>query len=135
MYERAQTWIEPGPQLPAGRRRGMGDTTLPASTCGANPCGFLDWIWVSDACCNYLQCANPSDPRIFNLNASCNAQGPLLPAVGTEIGQTVGNAVGSTVGTVGQSIADTTSTGTSLALIGIGVLALFLLADVAKGFK
>jgi hypothetical protein len=32
--------------------RALGDN------CGANPCGFFDYVWVSDECQAYLSCAN-----------------------------------------------------------------------------
>lgn len=37
----------------------MGDatTSATAAACGADPCGWFDYVWVSDECQTYLACS------------------------------------------------------------------------------
>lgn len=102
-------------------RIGMGDVT----SCGENPCGLTDYVYVSTPCCHYLQCADPGDARIVNLDANCNAI-PILPQVGTEIGQTVGNAVGAAIGGAASTAAGQTGY-IPLVIGGVAILAALVL--------
>ena len=72
--------------------KGLGDV------CGPNQCSWYDWIWTTDSCLNYLNCANPSDPRAVAMNQS------VLTAVSQGAGSMVGSAAGEIVGGVATGV-------------------------------
>lgn len=98
---------------------GLGDA------CGTDPCGITDYVYLSDACCHYLQCSDPGSVRLANLDANCNAI-PILPQIGTDIGQTVGNAVGAAVGGAASTAAAQTGY-IPLIIGGVAILATLVL--------
>lgn len=80
--------------------QGLGD-------CGTDPCGWTDWVWVSDSCLSYLQCADPSDSRVVAMNkglvagvtnTAANMAGSVLTSVGTNAGAATGNTLAALLG-------------------------------------
>ena len=90
--------------------KGLGQTD-----CGANPCGWFDNVWLSDACQSYLGCADPTNP---------------LYVTATK-GLIVGGAQ-----VLGQTAADATVAATGIPLwawaVGAGALALYILPSLVK---
>lgn len=90
---------------------GLGDTT----SCGTNPCGFFDSIYVSDACLGYKLCATPYDPTTI-----LESQG-LIAGAGTVIGGTAAQTISNTVSSLFTD-PETGGINITTLLIGFGIL-------------
>ena|SRR5271165_808021 len=108
---------------------GMGQLAPgPASdpTCGANPCGMFDYVWLSQTCQDYLGCADPTNALYVGATKGALAL----------VGQTAGTAVGSTVAGVSSGLVSGISASTgvpsTLIYVGVAVAAFFLLKDLIK---
>lgn len=100
---------------------GLGDAAS-AISCGDNPCGFMDYIYASDACLAYKLCVNPNDTSaILESQGLIAGSGTIL---GTTAGQTVSNAISSLI---------TNQDGSpNLIVLGIGLIVAFVLLDKKK---
>lgn len=97
---------------------GLGD-----AACGNDPCGFFDYIWVSDACSSYLDCEG-MPPMTF-----AGQLGAGVESITQGTGEVLGEVTSGVAGAAGQAAQGLFSNVTTdLVLLGIGGLALFLLA-------
>jgi len=102
------------------RLEGLGQSTsitaLNAPQCGDNPCTWFDNVWVSDACLNYLQCAQPGNILVTAMN-----QG-----TGAAAGQAVGQVATGVVGGAATGIGNTVGTNGALIIAAAAMLALLI---------
>jgi hypothetical protein len=113
---------------------GMGqvDPTLGASVtgvatpCGADPCGFFDYIWLSNACQAYLGCADPTNALYVGAT-----QGALA-VVGNAAGSAVGTVATSTASGIASGLASSTNIPVSVWYLGAAVAAFFLIESMVK---
>ncbi len=81
------------------------DTPESIASCGENPCGVSDYIWVGDTCLNYLGCADPTNglyvgAKQGGLTVASQAAGS---AAGTITSNVVGGVLGGAVSGVSNS--------------------------------
>ncbi len=113
-------------------RRGIGQLAPgPASTsaCGASPCDWTDYIWLSDACQAFLGCADPTNPLYVTATQGLIVGGAQV------IGSTVGGAVAATAGGVVSGVSTQTGIPAAVWLIGGIAAAVFLLPMILKAVK
>lgn len=67
---------------------GLGPGPDSSEACGESPCGFTDYIYLSDGCMDYLGCADPTNKLYVGAK-----KGGLYV-----LGQTAGEAITETVG-------------------------------------
>lgn len=116
---------------------GMGQLAPgPASTpsCGPNPCGFLDYIWASDACVAYNCCAAPTSTFCVAtsqgaLTAAAQAAGGAAADAASEIG---GGLVAGAANSIAASTGLDPSTAGYLVIAGVAVAAFFLIEMLVK---
>ena len=98
--------------------------------CGASPCGMLDYVYLSQACQDYLGCADPTNALYVTAT-----KGLIVGGAGVVSG-TVGEAAGSIAAGVTTGIASgvASSTGIPVAVwyVGGAIAAFFLLKDLVK---
>ena len=88
---------------------------ITASNCGPDPCGWSDYLWVSDNCASWLQCAG---------------QPPVT--VSSVLGQGVESITGGAASIVGSGVAGAASSATTDVLIAallIGAVGVWILFD------
>ena len=94
-----------------------GENINAPTSCGDNPCGFLDYLWVSDACTAWLACAG--QPAVTLTNVA---------------GQGAQSIAGGAASVVGSAVSGATSNiSTDLLLIG-GIVAAIMAFLVIEKF-
>lgn len=88
-----------------------------AAACGTSPCGWTDYVWVSDACQNYLACAG-LPPMTFSGQLGAGAQ---------SVASGVANIVASTASGVGEGVSSGLNISGTAMLAGVALAAILLL--------
>jgi hypothetical protein len=106
----------PYPSFPGGRMSlaGLGAPCADSGTCGPNPCGWFDNIWISDACRSFCQCSDPT---------SWGSVG-VVQATANEAGSIIGGAVGNAAGAAAQGVGNQLNSLTGYIMLGFGALIL-----------
>lgn len=108
-------------QVSLGDIHGLGPGPDVAS-CGENPCGVLDYVYLSDACMGYLGCAEPTNKLYVGAT-----KGGLYVA-----GQAVGGAVTEVAGGAAEGAAAATGVPIFVWYIGAAVFGFLLLKSAIK---
>jgi hypothetical protein len=107
---------------------GPGPTTDP--TCGDSPCGVLDWIYLSQACQNYLGCADPTNALYITATKGLIVGGTQV------VSSTVGGAAGALAAGVTTGVASGAASATGIPAavwyVGGAIAAFFLIKDLVK---
>lgn len=96
---------------------GLGPGPDSSEACGESPCGFTDYIYLSDGCMDYLGCADPTNKLYVGAK-----KGGLYV-----VGQAAGEAITETLGGVGDGVKESTGIPGTALLLAAAAVVLFVL--------